>query len=293
MKKIATLGALIALTSSSAFAENDFYVKAAALGGMGHKLFEDDKEIVKGGTKISKDVNKFGNFHFGGELAFGYKIMDNVRVELQGYYLNGPNFKYDLAKDDKDKDNKDDNSKNSEDDKGKDPKAKKDKDAKDAKDSKDNNSSKVSKDEVKVETSGPAVMIGGAVDIVSFGQASLYGTFGVGMSYMNVKITGDIEGKNEKGEDDKNKQELEWEAKVRLAFNVGAGVSFAVSDSVNIDAGYSFMSLGKPQKDDFKAKDNKDKKEDKKDDKKDDNKIDWAGNSLISHTVKVGVRFSF
>ena len=281
MKKIATLGALIALTSSSAFAENDFYVKAAALGGMGHKLFED-------GKVVPKDKNKFGDFHFGGELAFGYKIMDNVRVELQGYYLKGPNFQYDLSEDAKASDAKAKDGKDADKDKdAKDAKAK-DAKAKDGKEAQDKNSSTTSKENIKVEASGPALMLGGAVDIVSFGPASLYGTAGVGISYMNVKMTYELEGKNEKGEDAKNKRELEWEAKVRLAFNVGAGVSFAVSDSVNIDAGYSFMSLGKPTKDDFKVKDNKDKEDSKAAEKR-----EWLGNSFMSHTVKVGVRFSF
>jgi opacity protein-like surface antigen len=244
MKKIATLGALIALASTSAIADNDFYVKAAALGGWGHKLFDDGKKIAD--LTITKDMNKFGDMAFGGQLAFGYKIMDNVRVELQGYYFNGPKFKY------------------------------------------TNELSEVlkqvyEKDELKVEASGPALMLGGAVDVVPFGPANLYVTAGAGISYMKVEVTPEIKMKvNDKAADIKKQ---EWDSKVRLAFNAGAGVSFAVSDSVNIDAGYLFTSLGKPVKDDFKTE--------KKEGEKDVDKLEWTGNSLMSHNVTVGVRFSF
>jgi opacity protein-like surface antigen len=260
MKKIAIFSALVALTSTSAIAD-DMYVKVSALGAMGHKLFDDNKNLYQDAANVSKDMNKFGEIYAGGQIAFGYKIMDNVRVELQGSYLNGPNFKYDFVKDGKDEKN--------------------------------------SKNEYKVEATGPAVMLGGAVDFVSFGPASLYGTFGLGMSYMNVKMTGETQLKPEKDKTapDAVKHDLEWEAKVRFAFNVGAGASFAVSDSVSIDAGYLLMSLGKPEKDDFKGKD-KDKNDsnntkDTTKDKKDADKLDWTGNNFMSHNVTVGVRFSF
>ncbi len=62
---------------------------------MGHKLVDDGKEI--GDVEITKDMNKYGDFTFGGTLGFGYKIMDNVRVEAQGYYFGGPKYKYDVA----------------------------------------------------------------------------------------------------------------------------------------------------------------------------------------------------
>ena len=96
MKKIAIIGAILALSTSAFAEENAFYMKAAAFGTIGHKIFEDTKALNTGYTMTS-DLNTFGDFTFGGTLAAGYQIMDNVRVELQGSYFAGPKFKYDFA----------------------------------------------------------------------------------------------------------------------------------------------------------------------------------------------------
>jgi opacity protein-like surface antigen len=267
MKKIAILGAVLALSTSAIADDGSFYVKAGALGGMGHKLFDDNKTIS--GFKITKDINKYGDFTFGGTLGFGYKVMENVRAEAQAYYFGGPKFKYDLPFNDvvdaiaavaaipygTD--------------------VEKEAARKDMAGSTAN---------VKIDVSGPVFTLGGAVDVVSFGPASLYVTGGAGISYVTAKIEGSSEIKSAttpapawaKKSDPKT---AEYESKVRFAFNAGAGLSFAASDSVAIDVGYLFVNLGKPAKEDMKADKPADKKE-------------WEGNSIMLHNISVGVRFS-
>lgn len=269
MKKIAILGAVLALSTSALADDGSFYVKAGALGGMGHKLFDDDKTL--NGAKINKDINKYGDFTFGGTLGFGYKIMDNVRVEAQGYYFGGPKFKYDIAFNDivdsiaSDPVNGIAYSNDTE------------------KEAARKNLAG-STQSTKIEVSGPVFTLGGAVDVVSFGPASLYVTGGAGMSYVTAKVETNKDIKStatpapswaKKSDPTTN----EYESKVRFAFNAGAGLSFAASDSVAIDVGYLFVNLGKPAKDDMKADKATDKKE-------------WNGNSIMLHNFSVGVRFS-
>lgn len=269
MKKIAILGAVLALSTSAIADDGSFYVKAGALGGMGHKLFDDNKTI--NGFKITKDINKYGDFTFGGTLGFGYKVMENVRAEAQAYYFGGPKFKYDVPFNDvvdaiaavpansipygND--------------------VEKEAARKDMAGSSASN---------KIEVSGPVFTLGGAVDVVSFGPASLYVTGGAGISYVTAKIESSSEIKSATipaptwvGKPDP--KTMEYESKVRFAFNAGAGLSFAASDSVAIDVGYLFVNLGKPAKEEMKADKAADKKE-------------WEGDSIMLHNISVGVRFS-
>ena len=182
--------------------------------------------------------------------------MDNARVELQGYYFAGPKYSLEsiaidklpsqalllISKLEKDYPN-----------------------------AGLNKSSKISP-----EFSGPAIMLGGAYDIASFGPASIYLTGGAGMSY--IKATKKIDIDTGDADLDKLLQEEankglaammglnEIKAKARFAFNAGAGVSFSVSDSVDLEAGYLFTNLGK---------------------------IEELNYNLMSHNINVGVRFSF
>jgi opacity protein-like surface antigen len=262
MKKIAILGAVLALSTSAIADDGSFYVKACALGGMGHKLLDDGKVI--GGLEITKDINKYGDFTFGGTLGFGYKIMDNVRVEAQGYYFGGPKFKYDLTAD---------SIANAK------AKALSITDPAFIEDLKKDMDGSIAN--IKVDVSGPVVTLGGAVDVVSFGPASVYVTGGAGISYVTVKqeFNGDIKFKSNPAENKKTEAKIEYESKVRFAFNAGAGLSFAASDSVSIDVGYLFVNLGKPAKDDMKG------------DYATKN-VEWEGNSIMLHNISVGVRFS-
>jgi len=238
MKKIAILGAVLALSTSAIADDSSFYVKIGALGGVGHKLFDDEK------TPGGKDQNKFGDFTFAGGAGVGYKIMENVRAELQGFYFGGPKFKYEVA----------------------------------AVPAVAANPAAVpavvavGKNTRKVEVTGAVVGLNAAVDVVSFGPAGLYVTGGAGISYLSVKDSVKFDVVNATDKD----VTTEYDSKVRFSYNVGAGVTFAVSDMVAVDVGYSFVDLGKPAKEDTKG----------------DTKVEWTGNNLRSHNGTIGVRFS-
>jgi opacity protein-like surface antigen len=252
MKKIAILGAVLALSTSAIADDSAFYAKVGGFGSIGHKLCDDDKTI--GGIKIDKDLNKFGKFTFGGSIGAGYKLMDNVRLELTASYFAGPEWKYEV------------------------PEVK----AVAAVAAVTDASGKITtpavdkvdaqpKSTLEVKASGPVGLANVYVDLFNFGPGSVYVNGGAGVSYVKVKV---------ENKDDKTK-DVEYDAKARFAWNVGAGVSFSVSEGVSIDAGYSFSDLGKPAKEDVKgAKDDKTKGE------------EFSGNNIRSHNINVGVRFS-
>ena len=214
MKKIAILGAVLALSTSAIADDNSFYIKAGAFGSIGHKAFDDSK-IEKVITGLKAEDNKYGEFTFGGTVGAGYQLMDNVRVELQGSYFAGPKWKYEKAA------------------------VAASADGAPAVDA----SPKLN---LEVEASGFAVLLSPSVDLIDIGPAKLYVTGGAGISYIKLKqkLTLDIPFDL--------KMEREWESKVRFAWSVGAGVTFEVSPGVSIDVGYSFTDLGKPAKEDFK-----------------------------------------
>jgi opacity protein-like surface antigen len=256
MKKIAILGAVLALSTSAIADDNSlFYIKAGASGSIGHKTYDDSKFENQSfnGNKLGckKEDNKYGEFTFGGTIGAGYQLMDNVRVELQGSYFAGPKWKYEVA----------------------------------AVAASAAGAVPVvaasPKINVELEASGFAVLLSPAVDLIDMGPAKLYVTGGAGISYVKLKSKVTIDVPNT------TIPEMEWESKVRFAWSVGAGVAFEVSPGVSIDVGYSFTDLGKPAKEDFKeieidvagAK-TKLKEE------------EFGGNNLRSHNVNVGVRFS-
>jgi hypothetical protein len=219
MKKIAILGAVLALSTSAIADDNSFYIKAGAFGSIGHKLFDDSK-IDKALPGLKAEDNKYGEFTFGGTVGAGYQLMDNVRVELQGSYFAGPKWKYEFA---------------------------------DVAAGVTPVVDAYPKKNLEVEASGFAVLLSPAVDLIDMGPAKLYVTGGAGISYVKVKakVTKDAY-KNAGADVAAESKESEWESKVRFAWSVGAGVAFEVSPGVSIDVGYSFTDLGKPAKEDFK-----------------------------------------
>jgi len=277
MKKIAILGAVLALSTSAIADDSAFYAKIGATGSIGHKLFDDAK--VFNGTTFDKDNNKFGKFSFGGSIGAGYKLMDNVRVELTGSYFAGPEWKYETAPVegkagvDEVKDGA-----------GKVTTAKQEEVKGQAK----------STNEIKV--SGPVGLLNAYIDVFNFGPGSVYVNGGAGMSFVTVKSetkadlvaeAKDTAGKvTTKGIDAVNST-VEYDAKARFAWNVGAGVSFSVSEGVSIDVGYSFSDLGKPAKEETKGA-----KSDDKSTKATTTQVEFTGNNIRSHNVNVGVRFS-
>jgi len=271
MKKIAILGAVLALSTSAIADDSAFYAKIGATGSIGHKLFDDAK--VFNGTTFDKDNNKFGKFSFGGSIGAGYKLMDNVRVELTGSYFAGPEWKYETA--------------------GTEAKAAvlaapavgAVGDANyvaEVKEVKKVDAVAKSTNEIKV--SGPVGLLNAYIDVFNFGPGSVYVNGGAGMSFVTVKSETKADAV---GTDAAKPTTVEYDAKARFAWNVGAGVSFSVSEGVSIDVGYSFSDLGKPAKEDTKGA-----KSDDKATKATTTQVEFTGNNIRAHNVNVGVRFS-
>jgi len=275
MKKIAILGAVLALsTSALADSNSNFYAKAGAFGTIGNKLFDDSK------APWGKDNNKYGEFTFGGTLAAGYKVMDNVRTELQVHYFFGPKWKISTksealtnaeAKLDADK-------KVLQDVESASPRS--EKDITNAQLAVDTDKAKVNslaseKIEGHIKASGPAVFLNAYVDVVDMGPAKLYVGGGLGMSY--IKLEGEAKKDNSNSKKEKDTTTM-YEAKAKFAWNVGAGLAFEVSEGIAIDVGYSFVDLGKPG--------------DKKSDDKKDTAAEWKGNRITCHNITVGARFA-
>jgi len=330
MKKIAILGAVLALSTSALADENAFYAKIGAFGNIGHKLYADGVDVIPNVFKTTSDNNKYGDFAFGGTIGAGYYVMSNLRVGLELSYFGGPKYTYkvsdvttppviapktkaeletiastaktayETAKKDYDKKKGDATLKatyeaaeteyntaqanvtnlKAEDKKDKNKKA-------------EDKPTTTAKEDILVEVTGPAGFLNAYVDVFEAGPAKFYVGGGVGMSYVEVKLTDkNVTKKEVKTKDGTNTTETDvtpsnsWDAKARFAWNIGAGIAFEVSDGVAIDVGYSFVDLGKPGDDEKKKDEDKDKNQPKPKTPK------WTGEAIRSHNINLGVRFS-
>jgi len=325
MKKIAILGAVLALSTSALAEENSFYAKVGAFGNIGHKLYADGVQVTPN-LKTTSDNNVYGDFAFGGTIGAGYYVMSNLRVGLDVSYFGGPKYTYKISetkettpalrtKEIIEKELKEAKTASEEAKKAldKDAKSKKNADLKaaseeakkavtalekelaefkpDAKAKKDDTTKTTTeKEDIVVKVSGPVGFLNAYVDVFEAGPAKFYVGGGVGMSYVEVELTDKnikkVTSDESKSEDKSDAQIAKWDAKARFAWNVGAGVAFEVADGVALEAGYSFVDLGTPGKDDEK-KDSDDKKP-----KANTKSSEWKGESIKSHNINVGVRFS-
>ncbi len=325
MKKIAILGAVLALSTSALADENSFYAKVGAFGNIGHKLYADGVQVTPN-FKTTSDNNVYGDFAFGGTIGAGYYVMSNLRVGLDVSYFGGPKYTYkvsetkettpvavtkeSLAKKVEEAKtasaeagkalNKDAKSKKDEALKTAFTKAKEDvtKAEKELAEFKPDDKAKkadatkttTGKEDILVKVSGPVGFLNAYVDVFEAGPAKFYVGAGVGMSYVEVEVTDknvkEVKSNESDSEDKTTTPISKWDAKARFAWNIGAGVAFDVADGVALEAGYSFVDLGTPGKDDEK-KDSDDKKP-----KANKKSLEWKGESIKSHNINVGVRFS-
>jgi len=260
MKKIAIIGAILALSTSAFADDNGFYAKAQGFGTIGHKLFDDNK--VSFGNTVTSDLNKYGEFTGGAGIAAGYQIMDNVRVELQGSYFMGPKWKYDF---------------NGVDYKAAVPAAA--------------SVPAVPASTLECEVSAPVGFLNAYVDLIDMGPAKLYVGGGAGISYMDVKTkvtSAEVDAaKNGGTKIDAKSLDVKTDRNIKFSWNVGAGVTFEVSPGISIDVGYSFVDLGKPEAKDY-SDDTKKKIDIFVGGTKDDKNYDWQGNNIRAHNVNAG-----
>jgi len=290
MKKIAILGAILALSTSALADDNNFYAKIGGFGNIGTKLFDDSKVVTPTFTTTS-DNNKYGDFAFGGTIGAGYYVMSNLRIALELSYFAGPNWTYEKSNTAELTAEQTANVKVLKEvydaavAAGKLPTATEEQKAAVAKAKTAYDTANVgsTKKDLVVEVTGPAGFLNAYVDIFEAGPAKFFVGAGAGISYVKVEMKNkDTKSDSSDSSTKDSSKPGTWDAKARFAWNVGAGVAFEVSEGINVDLSYSFVSLGKPEKN-----------EEKKEGEKVVNVTpDWQGNAINSNNINLGVRFS-
>jgi opacity protein-like surface antigen len=246
MKKLAIASAVLALSASSAMSADDaFYFKAGGFGnmGMGIKLHDNFPN-----TTTLDRKGQYGEYGYGGTFGLGYHLMDNVRGEINASYIFSSGYKGKTWTDTelKDKPN-------------------------------------LTQNLNELSISGAKLMVNSYADVINLGSAKLYGGIGIGSSYIAAEVKGQAIDKeatdNNKAKDADTTQ---YGYGLNFAYEIGAGVSYEITDGIAVQLGYTLENLGMPG--------------DQKKKNDDDTTLSWkyhvSESSIWNHNVNLALRFS-
>ncbi|WP_425363788.1 outer membrane protein [Candidatus Tisiphia endosymbiont of Hybos culiciformis] len=243
MKKLLLIAATSTtlLTSVASFAETGGFYLKAEGGAIRLNELDFKKDKDK---KDEGDVGKFKYIISGiAGAGAGYYIMDNVRADLTLGLLINSDFKAsNTSKTD---------------------------------DGKEESMEVIAKESVR------SLLLNGYVDLYDAGFVKFFVGAGVGMAQVEQNATATITTTSDGQTKTKTQDPESYNTANNFAYQAGAGVSFKLGDTINLDIAYSWRDYGE-------TGDLKDDKDDKDKDKK---KKETPKAAIRGHNIMAGIRF--